>query len=61
MKKQDNKMLMLRNIHPKPVDLQSLNAFAWGAVCSISSYRSDTNAQTDFDKAIRLRYECLCP
>lgn len=54
-------MLMLRNIHPKPVGLQSQDVFAWGAVCSISSYRPDTNAQTDFDKAIRLRYECLCP
>lgn len=54
-------MLMLRNIHPKPVGLQSLIAFAWGAVCPMGSYRPNTDAQADFDKAIRLRYECLCP
>lgn len=54
-------MQMLRNIHPKPVGLQSLAAIAWGAECSMSSYRPKTNAQADFDKAIRLRYECLCP
>lgn len=54
-------MLMLRNIHPKPVGLQSQDFFAWGAVCSSSCYRLNTNAKADFDKAIRLRYECLCP
>lgn len=54
-------MLMLRNIQPKPVGLQSLVAFAWGTVCSISSYRPKTNAHADFEKFIRLRYECLCP
>ncbi|WP_435354644.1 hypothetical protein [Emticicia sp. SJ17W-69] len=51
---------MLKNIHPKPIGLQSLIAFAWGAVCSISSYRPKANAQEDFEKFIRLRYECLC-
>jgi hypothetical protein len=54
-------MLMHRNIHQKPVGLQSLTTITWGAVCSSSSYRPKTNAQADFDKAIRLRYECLCP
>lgn len=52
---------MFRNIHQKPVGLQSLSAFAWGEVCSISNYRPKTNAQSDFEKAIRLRYEYLCP
>ncbi|MER0439788.1 hypothetical protein [Emticicia sp. W12TSBA100-4] len=52
---------MFRNIHPKPVGLQSLIAFAWGAVCLSNCYRPNTNAKADFDKAIRLRYECLCP
>ncbi len=54
-------MLTLRNIHPKPVGLQSLIAFAWGALYWSSCYRPNTNAQADFDKATRLRYECLCP
>lgn len=54
-------MLMLRNIHPKPVGLQSQIAFAWRAVCSMSFYRPKTNAQADFEKFIRLRYEYLCP
>lgn len=54
-------MLMLRNIHPKPVGLRSLVAIAWGAVCSMSCYRPKTNAQADFEKFIRLRYEYLCP
>ncbi|MFN3852490.1 MAG: hypothetical protein ACK4NY_23840 [Spirosomataceae bacterium] len=52
---------MTRNIHPTPVGLQSSNGSAWEMVCPISSYRNDKNAHSDFGKAIRLRYEYLCP